>query len=218
MNLFRKFPVRITIFEKRGSGRPIVFHDKGARIQKSTGEIYYQLKKKKVKTPPVSYEHIYMINENGKMRQRVFLYSSTPFTFTPIKLNESFAQALENGNVSIEDIEQNLMPEMIKQNNPEGYNIQLKASDKWLYWASQQLKQNVYRTQYKSTLEKILPIAMVATTGIVVGIMLYMTIGQMEIISSSFSSATQAMVEVATRLENVARVMANAPAPVAPPF
>lgn len=215
---FKKYPVKVTIFEKRGSGRPIIIHDKASRIQKRTGEIYYQLKKKKTKTPPVSYGHIYMVRDGRKLRQKVYLYSTTPYTFTPIKLNEAFAQALESGELSTEEIEKDLLPEMIKQNNPHGYDIQLKASDKWLFWASQQLKQNVYRTQYKSTLEKILPIAMVATTGIVVGLMLYMTIGQMQTIAQAFGSATQSMVEVAQSLENVARVMTNTPAPVSPPF
>jgi hypothetical protein len=216
---FKKYPVSITIFEKRGSGKPIVFHDKGARIMKKTGEIYYQLKKRKIKTPPISYDHIFMDKQGKKMEQRVYLYSNTPYTYIPIKLNESFAHALETEDITVEEVEKNLIPDLIQKGDTHhSFDISLKADDKWIYWASQQLKQNVYRTQYKSTLEKILPIAMVATTGIVVGIMLYMTIGQMQVISTAFSSATTSMVEVAKQLVAVANAMKGTSTPIPPPF
>jgi len=217
MRIFNRYPVRVIIYEKRGNSLQKL-RDKGVRIQKGTGEVFYKIKKKKLKTPPISYEHIYMVNYDGKLKETVYLYSTTPYTFTPIKLNEEFAAALESGTLSIMEIEDKLMPPLIKANNPPGYNITLKASDKWLYWATHQLKQNVYRAQYKTTLEKILPIAMVATTGMVIGIMLYMSIGQMQIISDGFTSASNSMIQVSQNLESVARILANQPAPTPPPF
>lgn len=215
MSLLNRFPVRVLIYEKRGDN-VILFKDKGRRVHKKSGEIYYELKRKKKKTPPISYAHIYPIHTGKHYVDYVFLYSSTPYTFQPIALHKEHANRLLNGQMTIDEIIE-MMPEAIKEDK-EKLKVDIKVSDKWIYWAAQQLKTNAYRAQYKTTLEKILPIAMVAITGMIIGIMFYMTIGQMEVISNSFASASNSMVQVAQQMNEVAHAMAGTKMPTSPPF
>lgn len=217
MAIFKKWPVNVSIFEKRGEG-VVVFRDKGSRIQKKHGETYYQIKKKKIKIPPVNYQYIYRVMEKGKIRQWIFLYSVSPYVHTPLELKNDLATALENGSMTVEQAEQQVLPNLIKKRNAPAYDIAINSETAWMQWKNTADRITIYRTEYKSTLEKILPIAMVATTGIIIGIMLYMTIGQMQLVSNAFSSAMDASVKVSQNLETVARLLTNSPATATPPF
>ena len=220
MGLFNKFPIDVVIFEERGGeGQYLKILDKGRRIQKKdTGEYYYELQKKKTKTPPVPYDTIYLGRRGNTTTQTVYMYSMTPFTFVPLKFDNAFAQGLANGEISKAQAME-LIPEALQKSfRGKDAKVDVNIDDKWLYWAAQQLKQNVYRSQYKSTLEKLLPIAMVAVTGIVIGIILYMTIGQMEVLTANNQAVGQQLVVIAERLESTARILTNTPAPIPPPF
>lgn len=220
MGLFSKFPINAVIFEERGGeGKFLIVEDKGRRIyKKDTGDYYYQLKKKKARTPPVPYDAIYLLKDvKGNTKQYVFLYSLTPFTFFPIKFNEEMADALFTRKITKEQI-LTLLPFAIEKEVTPDLKAKILDDESWQYWHTQTIKQNVVRTQYKSTLDKFLPIMMVATLGIVIGIILYMSIGQMQVVSSGFNSAATQMIEVSKHLEEVARLMAGGSPSTTPPF
>lgn len=217
MAIFKKWPVNISIFEKRGDS-VVVYRDKGSRIQKRQGETYYQIKKKKIKIPPVNYQYIYRVMEKDKIRQWIFLYSVSPYVHTPLELKKDLTTALENGSMTVEQAEHDILPSLIKKRNSPDYDIAINSETAWMQWKNTADRITIYRTEYKSTLEKILPIAMVATTGIIIGIMLYMTIGQMQLVTNAFSSAMDASVKVTEHLETVTRLLTNSPATANPPF
>lgn len=218
MGLLTRYPVDVMICEVRGN-EILMTRDKAVRIhKKGTGDMYYQLKKRKTKIPPVSYDHIYMMQDfKGNRKQVIYLYSMTPYTFVPLKFNPELASVLASGTLTRADFDK-LVPDGIKKATNPSLDMEVKIDDKWIYWAAQQLKQNVYRAQYRTTLEKMLPIAMFAVAGIVIGIIVYMTIGQMDIIAGSFTSAAESMRQMAAEMSRIATGMGSITPTTAPPF
>jgi len=89
-NIFRTYPVKVTILEKRGNSIQI-FYDKATRIIEKDGTQHYRLKKKKANIPPPEYKYIF-VDKKGK--PLLFLYSPQQGQYAFMSMKDGKYRAL----------------------------------------------------------------------------------------------------------------------------
>lgn len=158
-----KYPIIVFIFEKRANTYQLIL-DKAKRIVQQDGEVYYRLKKARLKLRPVSYDCIY----RAARRNFLFLYKPKADQYIPLKLSD------------------------------EGKFV--TVDEDLRFWLTLMHRQAALRYQRLTWVEKWMPIILIAGTGIIIGVMIFIIMGEATKLFRATAGIGEQMIETAEAL------------------
>ena len=187
------YPVNVMIFEQR-AGTMHPFRDRAKRINNPGADKFeYVLRSKKIRTKPIDWSYVYVGNRG---QNYLHLYSPQPSEFYPMMISDKAWKTVTTQNPDGTETTKNVLTQI----NPTHENAK--------FWYGVQIRQNVERYYKKFGAEKYIPIAMVAVTGVVLALVLYLFMGEANKLMSQMGGISIGIAETQKELVNLAKALA----------